>query len=409
MEQEFYITKLGHKGDGVLSHNGVDIYAPFTLPGELISGKIHEGEISKAKIIKPVPIRISPVCRHFKTCGGCQLQHVDENYLADWKIEQVRNILSLEGILPEFKKIITSPSHSRRRASFVAKRTKKGAMIGFHARKKNTIIEIFECSLLVPELLASFNGFKEIVKLGASRKASLRLGVTTSLNGIDINISASVDFPSEKLITLGAIADRYGFARISWNNEILIQTVEPVQKFANISITPPSNTFLQATQHGENSLVHAILKALGPAKNIVDLFAGCGTFTLHAAQFAAVHAVEGDQEMIASLDKAWRNSTGLKTITSQSRNLFHRPLLPDELKKFDAAIIDPPRAGALAQTKELAKSTIKRIAFISCNPATFARDAKILCHAGFNLDWIQVVDQFRWSTHIELAAQFTRK
>ena len=181
----------------------------------------------------------------------------------------------------------------------------------------------------------------------------------------------------------------------------------PVQRFGAAKVTPPPGAFLQATPHGEAALVTAVREAVGEARHVIDLFAGCGTFSLPLADQAEVHAVEGDAAMTAALDHGWRMSTGLKPVTTEARDLFRRPLLPDELAKTDAVVIDPPRAGAEAQIAEIVKAMPPVLAYVSCNPVTFARDAAVLIAAGYTLNWVQVVDQFRWSSHVELAAQFT--
>lgn len=408
MEIQTRIEHLGHQGDGVCDLNGETIYVPFALPGELVSLEIDQGEVIKTRILEPVDIRIKPACRHFKTCGGCTLQHVADDYLANWKLEQVKSVLAYEGIETTFLSVITSPAQSRRRATFTGRRTKKGAMVGFFARGSDTLIEISECVLVEPALMAGFDGIKELIMLGASRKTPLRIGTTQSASGLDLDISDGKDLSVEQRAQVGGIADKHGFARISWNDEVVVQAAPPYQRFGSANVIPPADSFLQATEHGENALAKAALNVIGDAKRVVDLFAGCGTFALRAAKVAQTHAVEGNADMTAALDAGWRGAVGLKTLSVETRDLFERPLLPDELNKFDAVIIDPPRAGASVQVREIVQSNVSRVAFVSCNPATFTRDASILCESGFTLDWIQVVDQFRWSAHVELVAQFTR-
>lgn len=193
-----------------------------------------------------------------------------------------------------------------------------------------------------------------------------------------------------------------------WNNDIIAQSNPPSQTMGLAQVVPPSGAFLQATKTGETALVETVLEIIGPAKRVVDLFSGCGTFALPISNKAAVHALESDQNMISALDSGWRIVGGLHNILAEKRDLFRRPLMPDEFKNIDAVVIDPPRAGAISQVTELAKTNVKRIAFVSCNPATFARDASILCNNGYNLDWVQVVDQFLWNSHVELVAQFTK-
>ena len=207
---------------------------------------------------------------------------------------------------------------------------------------------------------------------------------------------------------MSALVERHKLARLSWDGEAVATREPPVQSFGVGKVAPPPGAFLQATAHGQAALLTCVQESLGNAKQVIDMFAGCGTFTLPAAEKAEVWALEGEASLIDALDAGWRKATGLKKVKSETRDLFRRPLLPQELRKTDAVIIDPPRAGAEAQMIELAQSNVKRIAAVSCNPISFARDAEILIAGGYRLDWVQPVDQFRWSSHVELAAQFTK-
>lgn len=258
-----------------------------------------------------------------------------------------------------------------------------------------------------PQIIQGFDALRKIAKLGCSRKTEIRIGATVSENGLDVDITEAKDIEPKQTEALARLAANHGFARISWNGEVLAQLKPPVQKFGPAHVIPPAGSFLQATPQGEHALVHASLETLKGCKRVLDLFSGSGTFTLPLSLYSEVHAVEFAPEMLAALAAGWRQASGTKDVTTEARDLFYRPLLADELKGFDGVIIDPPRAGALEQTKVLARSDIEKISFVSCNPATFARDAKILIQGGYALDWVQVVDQFRWSSHVELVAQFT--
>ena len=207
---------------------------------------------------------------------------------------------------------------------------------------------------------------------------------------------------------LAHLCDKVGLARLSWEDEVIAMRAPPIQSFGKAEVTPPAGSFLQATHHGEQALLAAVREVVGSANRVIDLFAGAGTFSLPLSETATVHAVEGDAAMVAALEQGWRMASGLKPVTVMARDLFQRPLLPDELTKTDAIVLDPPRAGAEAQVAELVKSNIPHIAYVSCNPATFARDAAVLVEHGYGLNWVQVVDQFRWSAHVELVGCFTR-
>lgn len=407
MTQILTIDRLGHQGDGIATHEGREVFVPFTLPGERVEGVVENGRMIAPRILEPSTQRIKPACRHFKTCGGCSTQHIHDDVLAEWKQQSVADTLRTAGLTPEFRPLHTSPARSRRRAVFTGKRTKKGAMVGFHGRGSDVLIDLLDCQLVRPEILQGLEGLKRLVRIGASRKAEIRLNVTHSLGGLDIDLQDAKPLETAQRVEVSAIAQQEKFARVSWNGEVILQIQPPLQRFGPGAVIPPPSSFLQATPEGEATLVQAVLEITQDAKRVLDIFAGCGTFALPIAKNAEVHAIEGEGEMLAALDIAWRVAQGVKAISTETRDLFRRPLMPDEFKGFDAAVIDPPRAGAKAQVEELAKGKLKRIAFVSCNPATFARDAQILIGGGYRLDWVQVVDQFRWSAHSELVAQFT--
>ena len=399
------IERLGHLGDGVAEG---PVFVPLTLPGEVVEGEVVGNRMPSPKIVTPSPDRVSPPCSHFKSCGGCSLQHVADGFVETWKSDVLRAALAAHGLPAPITAISTSPPQSRRRATLSGRRTKKAATIGFHARASDTIIEIPDCRLLHPDLLAIVPLLREITILAASRKAELSLSVTQSLAGIDLAVAGGKPLDDRLRQVLPALLAKYGLARMTWGDDLVAQREPPLQQFGPAKVSPPPGAFLQPTTEGQAALLFAVSQAVGSAGQIVDLFAGCGTFALPLAQQAEVHAVEGDTEMLAALDRGWRGAPGLKKISIETRDLFRRPLMPDELKRFDAAVIDPPRVGAEAQTVELAKSALRKIAAVSCNPVSFARDAKIFCDAGFAIDWIEVVDQFRWSPHVELVACFSR-
>jgi len=401
---EVTIERLGHEGDGIAAG---PIYVPRTLPGERVTGVADGQALTDVKIQDPSDDRVSPPCRHFKSCGGCQLQHASDTFVAAWKIDLVRRALSAHGIEAPFRPIATSPAQSRRRAGFAARRTKKGAMVGFFARASDVIVEIPDCQLLTPGLRLATEIVRALAVIGASRKAVLSATVTESLAGLDVTVSGGKPLDAALRSALAQACAERPVARLTWDGETVALRVPPAQSFDGIEVVPPPGAFLQATSHGAEVLTRAVREIVVGAAQVTDLFAGCGTFALPLARAASVHAVEGQGEMLAALDHGWRHASGLKAVTTETRDLFRRPLMPDELAKSDAVVLDPPRAGAEAQIVQLAQADVPRIAYVSCNPVTFARDAAQLVKAGFTLDWIQVVDQFRWSAHVELAASFT--
>ena len=404
MVEQVTIERLGHRGDGIAPG---PVFAPRTLPGETVTGTAEGDRLSDIRILSPSPHRVKAPCRHYQGCGGCQVQHASDDFVAAWKQDVVRAALAAKDIEARFRPILTSPSRSRRRATLAARRTKKGALAGFHGRASDSIVETPDCRLLAPELLGALPVAEALALEGASRKGALAVTATVSEAGLDIAVSGGKPLDGPLRLTLAQLTERHGLARLAWDGEVIAMRAAPVQRFGTAAVVPPPGAFLQATREGEAALLAAVRAALGGARRIVDLFAGCGTFTLPLAGRAELHAVEGDTAMTEALDAGWRKAPGLKAVSTEARDLFRRPLMAEELARFDAALLDPPRAGAEAQVEELAHSGLRTIAYVSCSPVSFARDAARLIAAGYRLDWVQVVDQFRWSAHVELAAGFT--
>ncbi|QBF34116.1 class I SAM-dependent RNA methyltransferase [Thalassococcus sp. S3] len=404
MTAQYLIQRLVPNGDGVTEGR---LYAKGVLPGEIVSGEVAAPTLTDVRIIEPSEHRVKPPCRHARSCGGCQLQHASDVFVAEWKVSGVRRALSARGIEAEMRPIVTSPPRTRRRATLAAKRTKKGVTAGFHRAASFEVVPISDCHVMHPDLLDALPVIERLAGMGASRKGKLAVTVTVSEGGLDVSVRHGKPLDGPLRADLAQATEQLRLARLAWESEVVAMRAPPVQCFGAAQVVPPPGAFLQATKHGEQALLEAVSEATANAKHIADLFAGCGTFTLPLAEGAEVHAVEGEAEMIAALDQGWRKAKGLKRVTGEARDLFRRPLLPDELARFDALVIDPPRAGAEAQVAEIAKSQIPRIAYVSCDPLTFARDAQTLISAGYRLNWVQVVDQFRWSSHIELAASFT--
>ena len=402
------IERLGHLGDGIAQGPEGAIYVPGMLPGEEVEGELQGDTLMQTRIVTPSANRVKPPCSHAKTCGGCMMQHASDSFVADWKLGIVKGALAGQGLEAEFRPILTSPPQSRRRATIAARRTKNGALMGFHARASDTLVDVPNCQLLHPDLMATFPGLQALVKLGGSRTAEVSLTVTRSISGADVMVVGGKELDGPLQMELARITETYGFARLTWNGDTVALRTAPMQRFGRALVSPPPGAFLQATIEGESALLRSVALAIGAAKKITDLFAGVGTFALPLAERAEVHAVEGEARMTAALEKAAHNTEGLKRVTVETRDLFRRPLEDDEFKGVEAVVIDPPRAGAEAQMAVLARSKVPVIASVSCNPVSFARDAKVLIAGGYHLDWVQVVDQFRWSAHVELVARFSR-
>ena len=287
-------------------------------------------------------------------------------------------------------------------------KTKKSVTVGFFKRNTHELISTPSCELVNPEILSAFSLFEEITLLGATRKSIIEISVTVSKAGLDLNILNGKKLENQSIMKITGLCESFNIARITWNEDLLANFLNPTIEFQGIAITPPPNAFLQATEEGQEILIENAMLSVFNSDKVIDLFSGCGTFTLPAAKRSEVLAIDKTKSMLSAIEQAWRETSGLKKVTSRSQDLFKEPVGKEELNSFDAAIIDPPRVGAEAQSHELAKSHIKRISSVSCNPRTFSRDAKILVDSGFKLDWVQPIDQFLWSSHIELVAQFSR-
>jgi 23S rRNA (uracil1939-C5)-methyltransferase len=402
------IDRLGHLGDGIAQTDQGPVFVSGLLPGEEAEGELDGDRLTGVRIVTPSALRVRPPCPQARTCGGCLMQHASDAFVADWKEGIVRGALSGQGLQAPFRPIVTSPARSRRRATLTGRKTKGGALMGFHARASDLLIPVPNCQLLHPDLIAAFPALEALVRLGGSRSSEVQLTITRSLAGPDVAVTGGKEPDGALQLELARLAESHGIARLTWGGETMALRAMPQQRMGRALVTPPPGAFLQATAEGEAALLAAVTEAIGPAaRRIADLFAGCGTFTLPLAERAEVHAVEGEATMVQALDKAARQTDGLKRITAETRDLFRRPLEPDEFKGIDAVVIDPPRAGAEAQCARLAEARVPVIAMVSCNPATFARDARLLTQAGYRLDWVQVIDQFRWSAHVEVAARLS--
>lgn len=403
--ERYRITHLGQHGDGIAKG---PVFVPLTAPGDVVTGTLDGDTLHDMRIETPSDLRVKALCRHFKSCGGCKLQHVHADAVADWKAEVVRSVLDQRSIQTEVRPTLTSPAQSRRRATFAARRTKSGALTGFHARASDTVIAVPDCQLLTPTLMQVLPALETLAIEGASRKHGLDVTVTETLGGMDLAVTGGKELTPALQTRIATLAEEQSWARVVWDDEVAALRSQSTVRFDGINVPLPPGAFLQATQHGEDTLRALVQGIVKDAKQVIDLFAGCGTFALPLARTAEIRAYEADKAMTTALMQGWRHADGLRDVQAETRDLFQNPVLPEDLRKVDAAVIDPPRAGASAQTEALAASDVNVIAQVSCNPQTFARDAETLILAGFSLDWVQPVDQFRWSPHIELVGAFRR-
>ncbi|NAZ37752.1 class I SAM-dependent RNA methyltransferase [Rubellimicrobium sp. CFH 75288] len=386
---------MGRLADGTL--------VPRTLPGETVAPRPD----GTWRILQPSPDRVAAPCPHFGSCGACAVQHLRDEGVAAWKAGIVREALSAQGLAAEIADVLTSPPRSRRRARLAGRRLRKGgATLGFHARASEAIVDNPGCLVLDPALMTLRPALLDLVALAAPRGRAVALTVTASPAGADVLVEEARPLDAALRAEAAAWAASAGVARLTWGAEPVAQAAPPWQPMGRARVVPPPGAFLQPTREGEAALVAAVRAATAGARRILDLFAGCGTFALPLAEAAEVHAAEGDRAMVAALLAGWRGAGGLRRLSAEARDLFRRPLEGPELARFDAAVLDPPRAGAAAQVAALAAARVPVLAYVSCHPASFARDARQLAGAGYAMDPILVVDQFRWSPHVELVTRF---
>ncbi|MBB6425126.1 class I SAM-dependent RNA methyltransferase [Sphingopyxis sp. JAI128] len=399
MNEAALIERIAARGDGV------------TGDGRHVAGGVPGDRVRDDGILIPGPNRADPPCRHFGKCGGCQLQHVAEPALAEFVRDRV--VGGLEGQAVPFGNVraaLLSPPQSRRRAVLTALRTGKQVAIGFNAAQSNHVVDMRMCPLLLPELFALIEPVRTLLATIAQPRRPVKVKMQMLDQGVELILEGVKAEGLDAAMALQDFADVNKLARFAIDRgdgpEILWQPEPPTMRFGDILVEVPPFAFLQPTAAGQAGLVDAVREAIGDTGAVADLFAGVGTFALSVQAGRKVYAAEGARDAIAALTAAANRQRAL--VAGEHRDLFRRPLVPAELDRFGAVILDPPRAGAEEQVKQLAASNTPVIAYVSCNPASFARDAKLLVEGGYRLDWVQPVGQFRWSTHVELAGRFSR-
>ncbi|HVW72070.1 MAG TPA: RsmD family RNA methyltransferase [Rhizomicrobium sp.] len=350
-------------------------------------------------------------CPHFGTCGGCSLQHLPSADYAAAKRAAIQHALTKAGVNAEVLAPMIVPPRSRRRAVFKIKSLPEGLHIGFHAAKSHTVIDMHHCDVLTPALFALVAGLRERLEplFGVGEAAELH--VTETETGFDCALRWRAGLTPTLIAALSKALSGLGIARLTMGRETVFKTTAPQVSLGGVQVALPSNPFLQSTREGEAALQDAVLKIVDKAQNrnkaVADLFSGVGTFALPLARQARVHAVEQDRDALAALAQAAR-APGLKPVTTEARDLFRQPLTALELAPYDAVVMDPPRAGAEAQARALVKSKVPAVAYVSCDATSFARDAAILVAGGYRIGPVSPIDQFLWSSHIELVAGFIR-
>lgn len=409
------IGSLSQKGNGLAEGSFGPLYVPFALPGEVVALAVNCTDGTLIALKEASPERTAPACRHFGpegvngTCGGCVLQHASPPLYQTFKRDLVIDALKARGLTPEVAPLVTAAPGQRRRVVLTARRTEKRLILGFNQAESHHLVEISECPVASPGIIDRLETIRILASAVATTADSFRVTVLETRTGLDIAFDGAKALPNRqrRMVVESVLAQR-GIARVSLNGEVLIEPLRPVIHYGDVAVTPPPGSFVQATLAAEEAMAGLVLAHLTGAKRVADLFSGSGTFALRLARQARIHAVESEDAALKALDLAARNTQGLKQVTIEKRDLFRRPLMVSELKVFDGVVFDPPRAGAEAQVKELARSGVKRIAAVSCNPATLARDLRVLVDAGYRITGVTPIDQFLWSAHVEVVATLSR-
>lgn len=408
--RELTVDSVGAQGDGI-AEGGV--FVPLTLPGERVRAAVTQGRAVLQAVLEPSPERVQPPCPHFGPCGGCALQHWDHAPYLAWKIEQLRLTLARERVETQLLPAWAAPPQSRRRVALHARRGPGGVRLGYKMRRSWSLVDVHACPISDPRLVAALPALRAVARPFLSHpKSAPTLHVTLTETGLDVEVTGvekrSGGLTADARVRAAEAAQAADLARLTLDGEILYGARPAVVRFGRASVELPAGGFLQAVAGAEAAMAAVAVRAVEGAAKVVDLFSGAGAFTFRLGEVAAVHAVDGDGPAIAALKRATGSAAGLKPVTAEVRDLFRRPVLAAELKRVDAALFDPPRAGAEAQARELAASAVPTVVGVSCNPATFVRDARLLIDAGFRLVEVTPVDQFLWSPHIELVGVFRR-
>ncbi len=411
MVERLVIARLGHRGDGVADAPDGALYVPYVLPGETVDVERVPGHADRRHAVRvevQSPERIAPICPHFAVCGGCALQHWDAARYRAWKRDLVVAALGEAGLPAPVGDIIDAHGAGRRRAVFHARRGTHDVLhVGFAAYRAHHIVPIDRCPILAPELAGAIEAAWAIAEALQPARKPLDIQATASEAGLDVDVRGSGPLAPVAVARLAAIAEAHRLARLTRHGELVAQRAVPTVRIGRAHVALPPGSFLQATAEGEAVLARLVLNHVGNAGRVADLFAGIGPFALRLAERARVLAVDSDAAAIGALQQA-AGAPGLKPVETQVRDLFRRPLLPAELAPFDAVVFDPPRQGAEAQARALAGSQVPLVIAVSCNPATFARDARLLADGGYRLLVVTPVDQFRYSAHVEIVALFRR-
>lgn len=403
---ELTVERLGHLGDGLARVAGRALVVPGGLPGERY---LEQGD--RFERLASSPARQDPPCQHFGDCGGCNLQHIKTEPYLEFKTDLVRDALKKaklpQTVINTVKACRPCPPSSRRRISFSAKLGEKGAQIGLLSRGSHAFVPIEACLIAHGSIVDAMDDLRDVAAQLLRGHSMISLSVTVCDNGLDIAVTAEQDPSTDMLAALVRTVARTPFLRVSVNGDIVFEQAKPVVHFGSGTVSPPPGGFLQAVSSVEADMRDMVVTHLARSKNIADLFCGSGTFTVPLAKMAQTTGFESDTNAVGALSGLGQ-PPGHKTLKVVHRDLFETPLSARELRLFDGVCLDPPRAGAKAQCEQLAKSDVARIAYVSCNPGSFAEDASVLAKAGYTIKVVQPFDQFLYAPHVELMALFEK-
>lgn len=411
--EQLTIVRIGHRGDGIADGPDEPIYVPGALPGETVAVEVVPGHPDRRALLRVEHAsaeRIAPICPHFGICGGCAVQHWDAALYRAWKRGLVIEALRQAGLDAPVADLIDAHGEGRRRATFHARRGTHDVLeVGFSAARAHRVIAIDRCPILARSLDGALPAAWAIGEALQRKKKPLDIAVTATDAGLDIDVRGSGPLTPPLTAALARVAAAHDLARLTRHGELVVQNRPPTLRIGATTVPLPPAAFLQATAEGEAALARLVLSACAGATKIADLFSGIGPFALRLAEKARVLAIDNDAAALAALKRAAASTPGLKPIETQERDLFKDPLLAAEfLRRFDAVVFDPPRQGAQAQARALTASAVPLIVAVSCNPATFARDAAELVRGGYRLVEVTPVDQFRFSAHVEIVARLQR-
>jgi 23S rRNA (uracil1939-C5)-methyltransferase len=407
------IDHVGHRGDGVALAGGQTVYVPYTLGGETVEVAAVPGHHPDRRHLMRVdiasPERVTPFCKHFAVCGGCAIQHWETQHYRAWKRDIVIATLEQAKLGCEVGPLIDAHGLGRRRITLHAAIGSHGVLkVGFTAANSHDIIPIDRCPILDPGLDGALDAGWAVAERLIANAKPLDIQITATDSGLDVDVRGSGPLPASMIAALSQAAEQHGLARLTRHGELVLMRNPPVITIGKARVNLPPGSFLQATVAGEQTLAALVKEHCSKAKHIADLFCGVGPFALRLAAKARISAFDSDAGAISALQKAATSTSGLKPVKAEARDLFRRPLMPQELRDYDCVVFDPPRQGAQAQAQQLAASKIPVVVAVSCNAATFARDARILLDGGYSMERVTPVDQFRHTPHVELVARFVR-